>query len=100
MRDESSGPSTHTSSFNLLAPNIHIYLSPSYFIPHPSSFIEGIVYNRLRFVHDRIEVGLVLKTLRIDFVDVLGARGPGGEPTVGSHHFEATNRCAVTRCRG
>src|SRR5215813_5020268 len=76
------------------------HLHPSSLILHPSSFVEGIVYDRLRFVHDRIEVGLVLKTLRIDFVDVLGARGPGGKPPVGSHHLEATNRCAVTRCRG
>ena len=39
---------------------------------------------------------LILKALRIDLVDVLGAGGPGREPAVVGHDLQAADRGAVT----
>jgi hypothetical protein len=42
---------------------------------------------------------MILKALRIDLVDVLGTRGPGGKPAVRRQNFEASDRRAVPRGR-
>src|SRR5947208_15406487 len=55
-----------------------------------------MVHNLLSFVHDSFQVVLILKTLRIDLIDILGAGGSRDEPAVGSHYLEAADRCAVT----
>src|SRR5438128_808891 len=55
-----------------------------------------MVHNLLSFAHDSFQVVLILKTLRIDLIDILGAGGSRGEPAVGSHYLEAADRCAVT----
>ena len=55
-----------------------------------------MVDDLLSFVHDRIEMALILEALRINLVDILGAGRPGGEPSGGSHNLEAADRCAVT----
>src|SRR5439155_7844592 len=55
-----------------------------------------MVHNLLSFAHDSFQVLLILKSLRIDLVDILGAGGSRGEPAVGSHYLEAADRCAVT----
>src|SRR5215469_12213532 len=36
------------------------------------------------------------ETIGVDFVDVLGPRGPGGEPSVLGNHFEAAYRSLIT----
>ena len=43
---------------------------------------QCFVHNLLRLAHNRIKVRFVLKVLRINFVDLLRARGSGREPTV------------------
>src|SRR4051812_3986335 len=55
-----------------------------------------MVHNLLSFAHDSLQVVLILKTLRIDLVDILGAGGSGGEPTIGSHYLKAADRRTVT----
>ena len=40
---------------------------------------------------------LAAKTLRVDFVDVLGAGRPGGEPAARGDHLDAADRCVVPR---
>src|SRR5262249_40037034 len=37
-------------------------------------------HDGLRFAHNSIQVRLALEALRVDFVDVFGARGPRGKP--------------------
>src|SRR3954471_21825945 len=51
--------------------------------------------DRLRLVHDRVQVRLVAEALRVDLVDVLGARGPRCEPAVRGHDLEAADLGAV-----
>src|SRR5580693_5878057 len=36
-----------------------------------------------------------LETLRVDLVDVLGARGTCREPSAGGDHLDASNRCII-----
>src|ERR1700722_16441825 len=45
-------------------------------------------------------MGLVPETLRIDLVDVLGARGPRGEPAVLRRDFDPADRGVVSRRLG
>src|SRR4029453_6279610 len=51
-----------------------------------------MVHNLLSFAHDSLQMVLILKTLRIDLVDILGAGGSRGEPAGGSPYLEATAR--------
>ena len=55
-----------------------------------------MVHDLLSFAHDSVQVSLIFEALRIDLVDVLGARGPGREPAVVGHNLEAADRRAVT----
>src|SRR5262245_56894600 len=60
---------------------------------------EGIVHDLLGFTQDRVQVVLILKTLRINFVDILGAGGAGGEPTAVGYYLGTPDRCAIPRGR-
>ena len=51
----------------------------------------------LGLLHDGLEVGGSLEALGIDFVDVFGAGGPGGEPAVGGDHLQAADGSVVAR---
>src|SRR6516165_11278126 len=55
----------------------------------PGSTSHSVVYDCLRLGHKAIQVGLVLEALRVDLVDVLGARRPGREPAAAGHDFQA-----------
>ena len=50
----------------------------------------------MRFARDRVQVTFILKALRINFVDVLGAGGPGCEPASISYDLQPADRGAVT----
>src|ERR1700716_1594395 len=63
-------------------------------IPERSA-AEGFVHHRLGFLHNAVQVGLVLEALRIDLVDVLRAGGPGREPAAGGHDFQPSDRRIV-----
>src|SRR5262245_15729259 len=61
----------------------------SFCVPFMASPREGLfrnvgaerrVHDRLGFPQDRVQVGRVAKALRVDLVDVLGARRPRREP--------------------
>src|SRR4051812_42906122 len=54
----------------------------------------------LRFLLDPPQVLLAAKALRVDLVDVLGARGPRGEPAVVGGDLDAAERLAVARRGG
>src|SRR5882757_2617665 len=54
----------------------------------------------LRVVLDLPQMILTAKTFRIDLVDVLGARGPRGEPAVVGRDLDAAERLAVARRSG
>ena len=56
---------------------------------------EGVIHNLLRFRHDRVQVGLVLKALRVDLIDILGSRGPRREPATGRDNLQAANRFVI-----
>jgi hypothetical protein len=45
-------------------------------------------------------MSLIAKTLCVDLIDVLGARGPGGKPATLGHNLQPTYRCSVTRRTG
>ena len=51
--------------------------------------------NLLGFVLDFMEVVFAQKTFGVDFVDVFGSGGPGGEPAVCCHHFKSADGLAV-----
>src|SRR4029453_7194610 len=54
-----------------------------------------MVYDLLSFPHDRGQMTLILKALRIDLVDAFRARRPCSEPATGGHDLEATDRRVV-----
>ena len=47
--------------------------------------------------HDGVQVRLVDEALRVDLVDVLGARRPGREPAASGHDLQAADRGAIAR---
>src|SRR6185312_7513193 len=55
-------------------------------------------HNLLGLLQDALQVRGVAKALGVDLVDILGARGSGGEPAVGGLHLQPADRCIVTRC--
>src|SRR5215813_4421651 len=59
--------------------------------------LQCFVHDFLSFADDRIQVGLILEALRINLVNVLGARWPGCKPTVVGYNLKAADRRAVTR---
>src|SRR5215212_8748831 len=61
---------------------------------------QGASDDLLGLLDDGVEVGPVLEALGVDLVQVLGARGPRGEPAVGADHLEATDRGVVARGAG
>src|SRR5262245_6940335 len=50
---------------------------------------------RLRLPYESVEVRLVLEALRVDLVDVLGARRPRREPSAGGHDLQTADGRAV-----
>src|SRR5262249_58181240 len=61
---------------------------------------QGIVHDLLGLGDNSVQVLLVLKTLRVDFVDGLCTGRPGCEPAAGSHDFEAADGSVVPRGTG
>src|SRR5262245_51266310 len=58
------------------------------------------MYHLLGLGDDGVQVLLVLKTLRVDLVDMLRTGWPGCKPAAGSHDFEAADRGVVPRGTG
>ena len=54
----------------------------------------------LSLAYDLLQMSLIAKTLCVDLIDVLGARGPGGKPATLGHNLQPTYRCSVTRRTG
>src|SRR5262249_29393575 len=52
---------------------------------------QSVMHHLLGLSDNGVQVLLVLKTLRVDLINLLGTRWPGCEPTAGSHDFEATD---------
>src|SRR5688500_2124143 len=67
--------------------------------PAQSSRREGVGDDLARLVLDAAQVVGALEALRVKLVDVLGARGSGGEPTVLGHHLESADGRAIARRR-
>src|SRR5271169_349057 len=56
---------------------------------------QCVIHHLLGFLHDRIQVGLVPKTLRVDLVYVLRTGWPGGKPSVGCDNLQPANRGVI-----
>ena len=56
---------------------------------------ESLGNDFLRFFLNSAQVSLAEKTLRVEFVHFLGARGARREPAVGRYHFEAADRTPI-----
>src|SRR6266446_9428099 len=75
--------------------------------PGPVAFNQGahltlecIVDGCLRFALDLPQVSLAAETLRIDLVDIFGARRPRGKPSALGDDLDAAERLTVSRCGG
>src|SRR3954452_20533597 len=62
---------------------------------NPRSALERFVDGRLSILLNPPQMSLIAKALRIDLVDVLGAGGSCGEPSVLSDDLDAAKRLAV-----
>src|SRR3954471_1756098 len=51
----------------------------------------------LRVLLNQLQMVLVAKALRVDLVDILGARWPGGKPAVRGLDLDAAERLVVAR---
>src|SRR5438552_12758431 len=63
----------------------------------PSMIGQGLVDDNLRFTKDGTQMVIATEGLRVDLVDILGARRPRGEPPVFCHHLDAADRRIVAR---
>src|SRR4030095_9943536 len=77
-------------------------LSTRTFIDLHSNYFTGgapkrVMDDLLSLAHDLLQMSLIAKTLCVDLVNVLGARGPGGKPATLGHNLQTTYRCSVTR---
>lgn len=54
----------------------------------------------LSLTYDLLQMSLIAKTLCVDLIDVLGARGPGRKLATLGHNLQPTYRCSVTRGTG
>src|SRR5437763_17059342 len=70
------------------------------FLKHRTRRLERFGYDFLSFLHDRRQMIVILKALRVDLVDVLGAGRPGREPATIGHDLQPADGSAVTRGGG
>src|SRR5207253_592704 len=61
---------------------------------------ERSIYDRLSLAHDRVEMRLVLEALRVDLVDVLGARRSRRKPAGARDDLQPADRRGVARGAG
>src|ERR1019366_7542724 len=58
---------------------------------------KSFVHDRLRLLHDATQVILPTKAFHINLVDILGARGPRGEPAAFCNDLYPSDRRVVSR---
>src|SRR5438876_2667590 len=61
---------------------------------------QRLRHDGLRFRNDLVQMSLAAEALRVQLVNVLGARRAGGEPSSAARHFESTDGRIVARSVG